>query len=793
MRLLLFCFLWALTLQNVLAQDTIENKMKWYALAKPSGNLFVHFDKNVYSNNETVYFTGYVVKGGRVPLAANTVMAVALVREIDSALIIDDKFIMKNGLSFGSLSLPDSIPTGNYRFMVYTDKLVNKQPELLFIQHITIKSSIEPTFKASVKLAEQTNADSKSFKVLISTTSGDGKFLAKPAQMNYRYGNLKKTLNTDPFGQSIITIPNQANLSDPNLYIKLKSGKDSTFINLNIPQPKGKAQVNFYPEGGNMVNGLSSNVAWEVKDQQNRPIALKAFLFKNQQVIDTLETSSYGIGNFKLKPEIGVNYSVKLVHSNVIDTSYQLPKAIERGLALNLPNALVNDTLRINLKSTANSKITLLVHNFKENFITFPFQAKIGNSILKLPLIDLPKGLLTLTILDSLNRPLAERIFFAHYNNAQHITISSDKETYKQREKVVLKLNLNTDENALVSIAVVQNNRLELKKMHDIESYTYLTNELSALPIHAKGIAFKDRDYLEQMLMVKGWRRYTWQDLNAYKPIDTLIHVDSLKMSGQVSKLKKEISDTLAIGTMGGLNFNIFNTTAKGLFNLNLNHLVTPADKKMYVFVNGGQKIPYETKIIIKDDFLMLNQKLVRTLATDQLILPSNLINNTELVLKNNEKTIRLKEVIIRNKNDLGFRHSGANACGDYVCPYNILNCRNHPGHPSNTQPVKGMMYQIDGSRSMYMGCSIPDEGIFTLVKPIHMHKEFYHNDYKDPNEPAFFSTIYWNYGILLSTKKETELSFHTSDVTGKFKVIVQGISNKDVLYAEHFFEVIKN
>jgi hypothetical protein len=63
-------------------------------------------------------------------------------------------------------------------------------------------------------------------------------------------------------------------------------------------------------------------------------------------------------------------------------------------------------------------------------------------------------------------------------------------------------------------------------------------------------------------------------------------------------------------------------------------------------------------------------------------------------------------------------------------------------------------------------------------------------NDYKDPQEPAFFSTIYWNYGLILNGNKEANLEFYTSDITGKFRVVVQGITNNDVIYGEHYFDV---
>ena len=70
------------------------------------------------------------------------------------------------------------------------------------------------------------------------------------------------------------------------------------------------------------------------------------------------------------------------------------------------------------------------------------------------------------------------------------------------------------------------------------------------------------------------------------------------------------------------------------------------------------------------------------------------------------------------------------------------------------------------------------------------VYKEFYVNDYKDPNEPAIASTLYWNYGVLLKANEKKVISFYTSDISGKFKVILQGITNNDVVYKEYHFEV---
>jgi hypothetical protein len=775
----LFCLFLCSIFYCSAAQDTLVRKMDIYGKAKPTSNLFVHFDKNVYANNETVWFTGYLLKTGKTEINQHHLMSVALVRESDSTIILEDKFFMENGLSFGSITLPDSIFTGNYHFLVYTDKLINGLPEAIFTQAVTLKTNIDPPFNANMKILEKVNGTGTN-RILLSVTSKDYHFLPKPTKINYRYGNIFKSGKTDAVGQFMMNIEPISNLTDPNLYVKLVNEKDSTFLNMALPQTKSKALVNFYPEGGNMINGLSTTIAWEVKDQQRMPVALKALLFKNNHVIDTIETSSYGIGTFKIIPETNVAYTVKLVHSNLADSTYSLPKSLSNGLILNIQNAVIQDTLNI------------ILHNFRETYLTIPFHMEILNRIIKIPIVDLPKGLATITILDSLQRPLAERMFFAHYETDKKILIATNQISYKQREKINLKLKLTTNKQALVSIACVQDNRLDLKKMTDIESYTFLSNELQNLPVNIKGNAYQDQTYLEQILLVKGWRRYTWQDLQSISVKDTLIKTDSLSITGQITKNKKELTSSMLLGAFGDDRMRMVTTATNGFYNYTDPELVFESGRKMYLFVSDKNKLPYQ--IETKDLYVLMNRKLAKSMVFENAILPSTLVNNDDLLIKGAEKAIRLREVKITGKPDGSLKFTaglpGRNLCGDYVCMNRILNCKNHPNDPGNFQPVEGGSYL--GGNGPYKGCKImlKDEN-FVKVHAIHWPKEFYNNDYTDEREPAFFSTLYWNFTTSISSEKDTELSFYASDITGKFRIVIQGVSETSVLYAEHFFEVI--
>jgi hypothetical protein len=82
---------------------------------------------------------------------------------------------------------------------------------------------------------------------------------------------------------------------------------------------------------------------------------------------------------------------------------------------------------------------------------------------------------------------------------------------------------------------------------------------------------------------------------------------------------------------------------------------------------------------------------------------------------------------------------------------------------------------------------SIQFKGIYTA-------QEFYPADYSEvsPSQPEYISTMYWKNQLLLKKGETQEVSFYTSDITGAYKVIVQGITDNDVIYGETSFRVTK-
>ncbi|MDB5114772.1 MAG: hypothetical protein JWQ79_264 [Mucilaginibacter sp.] len=787
--------------QQVNAIDGLGSKMSLYGIKNQSPILFIHFDKTIYSTNENVWFTAYLFNCA--DYKEYKTLSLTLVRDDNRAIVLEDKFVISNGFVFGNTFIPDSLSAGNYSFVATTNRLKNGDPEIVFTQPVTVKTDELQGFVASLNPVD-TAVTALQQKILLLVNFTNIKEIPLSVPVSYYVGNASHPIITGAVkttaGQYVFNIPSKLlNQNTNRLHVQVKYKKEVKEISIALPVPPQPAIVRFYPEGGYLVNNIPGTVGWEVKSAAGNPLGVNAILYQNKKAIDTLTTSSYGFGKFSLTPKAGNTYYVKLFGVNKKDTLYKLPAAITRSPALSLPTALVNDTLTVNLHGEPYEKLYLIVHNYKQLFFTTPVIIGSSNKkTVKFLLNGVPKGLAQITVIDSLGRPFAERMFFAHYNQKTSLLIATDMGEYATRKKVTVKLKLDSKaDSGFVSVACVQENRIEINKKNDIETSIYLKNDVDNIPVRETyfGNNEADKQFLENILLVKGWRRYIWQDMLKTEPADTINRFENITFKGYVTYLGKSLKKETSI-----INFNQplapIRIGQSGVFALNDTDLITEPGKKLRFIVGGGNTQDYQ--IHLPEPYTKTDQQLAMQLQPTDYNTPAQ--ESTQYMqLADNEHAIHLKEVIINTNRDGLFRTGpggpGTDACGNYVCRYNVLNCTNHRSEPDNRPPVEGETYT--GSNGPYHGCIPPpvDSDSVLKLKGIYAAQEFYPSDYSqvNPSAPEYLSTIYWKHRLKVSSDKDTEFSFYTSDITGKFKIVVQGVAKTDVVYGEKTFNVIKS
>ncbi|WP_131539183.1 hypothetical protein [Pedobacter nototheniae] len=815
-------FLTANSQEKTLTSAFLKQKFENYTTDKREDHLFLHVDKTLYTNNEQIWFTGYLINASNTQNNHNF-LCVYLCREGDKEIQLQHRFVMENGISFGNLTLPDSIAPGNYNLMAYTNVIdKNNKPIALFKQPITIKSITEEPFKVTASLDKP---EEKNFIKIKVDVAIDPKEKKKP-EVYFIDKNFKKELiKADSIGKFFVTVPTtELAVYKANFLVTVKYKNQIKHLQVDLPKPKEEQiSVKFYPEGGYLINGIVNVVGWEVKGTEGNQINTKAILYRGNDIVDTIKTEGYGIGKFKIIPNSEYEYSIKLIDSGRIQSnSYFLPKTTSTGIALNIKNAVVNDTLSVNIMSNKNQRIQVLVHNYSEIFASLPLKVSPGKLNFNIDLKAMPKGIGTITIIDSLDRPIIERLFFAHYNKKNNVTVTTNQNSYKIKDSTNVKVKFDDFKNekltkGLVSIAIVQNNRVESDKQRQIESYLLIGNELKNISNTESNISYQNHSYLENILLVKGWRKFTWLGLissNTPAASDTL---RSIAFTGNLLYFEKPLKVPKFLTLVSDSSYKLINTDKLGNFTLSYDELLVSQDKKIWLMVNEKNKDGY--KINFNNPSIQISQYFEPELFVNYVNKYSTNANFQ------NKKTINLNDVTINGSyNNLLYKapipNVKTNLCGDYFCAGRHLNCQivSHLGHTSvpkegdfyiplsgktyTTAPISAgnsRIYQvaITVDRIKYAGCYLERLPVNELSKinGIEISRDFYQDkEAEKHDENNYLSTIYWNHGILLNENGEVNFSFINGSIPDKFKIIIQGVDgNNNPLFAEKEFNVNKN
>jgi hypothetical protein len=118
--------------------DSLKKRFDRHRINNPTEKLYVHTDQELYLTGETLWFKVYYIDG--VLHHPGDISKVAYVEILDSAnrAVLQAKISLKNGEGNGSLFLPASINTGNYRLRAYTHWMKNFDAGFYFHKNISV-------------------------------------------------------------------------------------------------------------------------------------------------------------------------------------------------------------------------------------------------------------------------------------------------------------------------------------------------------------------------------------------------------------------------------------------------------------------------------------------------------------------------------------------------------------------------------------------------------------------------------------------------------------------------------
>ena len=267
-----------------------------------------------------------------------------------------------------------------------------------------------------------------------------------------------------------------------SLYITDNGNKTAPMNQQKSSEPVYK----FYPEGDNLINGVSSAVVFTAADKNGMPLQANGYVkdnFGNEMV----KFTGNGIGKFSFEPySHDRTYKVYIKTNNSAEKVYPLPAiktgAFQLSLQKQTPEELV---FRVALgDSVYNKKAISYLLGVAAGKICFASEGK-AMYMVNIPANTLPHGLVDFYLYDA-NKELKSRrtVFNEHYNAV--VSIVSDKQEYPSRQKAKLTIHVTDSEGkpvkAVFSVSITDKKLTgEHPQMHAADIYMLGRNTSSLL------------------------------------------------------------------------------------------------------------------------------------------------------------------------------------------------------------------------------------------------------------------------------------------------------------------------
>lgn len=401
------------------------------------------------------------------------------------------------------------------------------------------------------------------------------------------YTNWNRNFEGDFVFEKNIKILNIFSSAEPNDQVVTRKQKQEK---IDIEETKENFNIQFFPEGGSLVEDVINVVAFKALDSNGMPIEVKGEIYDATDALVTFfQTSHDGMGRFQLKPKNGNSYYAKtssVEGDGVIKTS--LPKARDEGYVLSYKKVKGSDTevliVKTNNKTLLSQqnqdiKVVCKIKGLTYLEISQPISSQIVK--LELPKAKLPSGINQVTLFDASSRPQSERLIFIDKNDELDIVLSTDKTLYKPNEKVTVSLSSKTKTGAPVlasySLSSIDMNGLEDKDLGtNICSYYLLESDIRG-KVHHPGFYFDNNnprriEKLDLLLLTQGWRNFLWKDTLKLKDGKVSFFSEKgINLSGRLTQIignkgKVDNHITLTLFNNGGVNMLNTETDSLGRF-----------------------------------------------------------------------------------------------------------------------------------------------------------------------------------------------------------------------------------
>lgn len=536
--------------------DSLYQNLSLFSALNPQEKVYLHFDNTSYFMGESIWYKANIVNAETlIPNVRSKVLYVDLFNQ-EGVIVKRNRHYIEEGMCSGSFYLPDTLNAGYYEVRAYTAWMLN-------FGRI-----------ASAHLTEM--------------------FLHKDGSLLNELKNVEKRTSEVP---SIFSRVFPVYNTIENEEYPTKQMRTRPRINRSYPkEEKQSIIVEFYPEGGHLIEKVNNRIAFELRDKEGKIASPKyIFIETNANIIlDSLHIIHNGRGTFNIDQrywEIGLRNCHLTVSDQNKRYEFPLPIPEKAGVAL---QADIKES-RIDIQVLSRNIVSPLFITLQQGGHPVRYQPLGINDHFQLSFNtdSLQQGVHQLTLFDHTGQILADRLFFVWKQEMALITLQDntikDKHQPYHPEKCSFKIE---DKNGKrlpktsFSVALRDN---DMEDLH-YSSGNILTNLLLSSEIRGFILSpeyyFESQDShhrkaLDLLMMIQGWRRYDWQTMAGVKtfkphyPMEQKLQVKGTvykrrSSSGKLKKWKKEVFVRCQICYPNGYTYDAVQQTKNGDFSFDV-------------------------------------------------------------------------------------------------------------------------------------------------------------------------------------------------------------------------------
>ncbi|HEX8376316.1 MAG TPA: hypothetical protein VF602_00760 [Pedobacter sp.] len=528
---------------SAMAQDSTKDSLKFIIRALDSFSerqslekLYLHTDKPHYSTGDTFWFKAYLLEASYLkPSEKSGLLYIEIAN--DSNIVVKRTVTpISRGRSAGQITLNElEMPVGGYVLRAYTTWMRNYGDTNVFEKPFYIGNAKANDWLVNytAQVLKKEGKDNMQLEIKLRQVD---KSAVDLRELQIRLADDKRTWNrsnvetsTDGLLNLNVDLPEQLNTKRLNLFIRdlrKSAPKRTVLVPLSVNQPD-RIDLQFMPEGGDLVAGLPSRVAFKALNEDGTSAEVSGKIISSKLLeICPFNSSHKGMGSFNFRPEPGESYFAKMNLPGGKQKTYSLPLVKTAGISLKVDNPFGSDSCEVTVRATpdvvANGRTFFLIGQAR-GVTCFGSSFILRQSVLKfkVPNSLFPTGIARFILTGPDKIALSERIVFIEHADDLRISTILTKPSYSLRDSVLLQIRVSDKEGNPVhgsfSVAITDDNQVKRDSLSD---YTILNQILLASDL--KGTIEEPGHYLssartpkiwsdlDHLLLTQGWSGFDW-------------------------------------------------------------------------------------------------------------------------------------------------------------------------------------------------------------------------------------------------------------------------------------------